>query len=209
MTDQSQAAQAGATRAQDPPLLVAATVGDSTAVWQVEVDARVLLGDFSGAWLIDDAGVHGFAADADWIDGRDDRKTALELLLSRPVIVADGARDATLAGLPESAQVVDLDATVENAQTELERNKADFAQANPGKRQPGWGEISYAPQDGASPQGLSGDAAAAVTACMDTARGVRWLVRDWNTAEKLRVQRLGGELRALPVSLLKSTSGNS
>ena len=60
-TTQSQ--QAGATRAQDPPVMVAATVGDVTAVWQVEVDARVLLGDFSGAWLVDSDGVHGFAAD--------------------------------------------------------------------------------------------------------------------------------------------------
>ena len=71
MTDPSgvgtQSQQAGATRAQDPPVMVASTVGDVTAVWQVEVDARVLLGDFSGAWLVDSDGVHGFAAGADWI----------------------------------------------------------------------------------------------------------------------------------------------
>ncbi|MDN6375255.1 N-acetylglucosamine-6-phosphate deacetylase [Corynebacterium sp.] len=197
----SQASQAGATRPQDPPLLVAATVGESTAVWQVEVDARVLLGDFSGAWLVDQDGVHGFAADADWIEQRADRHAVRERLLARPVVVAGDTQDATLARLPQSAQVVDLEATLENATAELERNKEQFAEENPGKRQPAWGEISFAAQDGPAPQGLTGDAAAAVTACMATARGVRWLVRDWNAAEKLRAQRLGGELRALPVVL--------
>lgn len=198
MTAVSQAQQAGSTRPQDPPVTVAATVGDVTAVWQVEVDARVLLGDFSGAWLVDADGVHGFAADADWIEDRGDRDAMLALLLRGPVVVADGAGDAD-GVLPDTAQRVDLDATVENARAELERNRADFAAANPGKRQPSWGEITFATQDGLPPQGLDGDAAEAVTRCMAAARGVRGLVRDWNAVEKLRVQRLGGELRALPL----------
>ena len=193
-TTQSQ--QAGATRAQDPPVMVAATVGDVTAVWQVEVDARVLLGDFSGAWLVDSDGVHGFAADADWIDGRDDRDTVLSLILGRPVIVRGDP-----AGLPDGGQVVDLEATVENARAAVERNREDFAAANPGKRQPSWAEIEFVEQEGLPPQGLDGDAVEAVTRCMATARGVRGLARGWNAAEKLRVQRLGGELRPLPLVL--------
>lgn len=36
---------------------------------------------------------------------------------------------------------------------------------------------------------------------MSTARGVRRLAQSWNAVEKLRVQRLGGELRALPLVL--------
>ncbi|MGN0097108.1 MAG: N-acetylglucosamine-6-phosphate deacetylase [Corynebacterium sp.] len=192
----TQSQQAGATRAQDPPVMVAATVGDVTAVWQVEVDARVLLGDFSGAWLVDSDGVHGFAADADWIDGRDDRETVLSLILGRPVIVSGEG-----AGLPDGVQVVDLRATVENARAAVERNREDFAEVNPGKQQPPWGEIEFEEQDGLPPQGLDGDAAEAVIRCMSTARGVRRLAQGWNAVEKLRVQRLGGELRALPLVL--------
>ncbi|MGP5931159.1 N-acetylglucosamine-6-phosphate deacetylase [Corynebacterium glyciniphilum] len=205
MTDPSgvgtQSQQAGATRAQDPPVMVASTVGDVTAVWQVEVDARVLLGDFSGAWLVDSDGVHGFAAGADWIDGRDDRETVLSLILGRPVIVSGGAAGLS-AGLPDGVQVVDLEATVENARAAVERNREDFAEANPGKQQPPWGEIEFEEQGGLPPQGLDGDAAEAVTRCMSTARGVRRLAQSWNAVEKLRVQRLGGELRALPLVLV-------
>ncbi len=204
MTDPSgvgtQSQQAGATRAQDPPVMVASTVGDVTAVWQVEVDARVLLGDFSGAWLVDSDGVHGFAAGADWIDGRDDRETVLSLILGRPVIVSGEAAGLS-GGLPDGVQVVDLEATVENARAAVERNREDFAEANPGKQQPPWGEIEFEEQGGLPPQGLDGDAAEAVTRCMSTARGVRRLAQSWNAVEKLRVQRLGGELRALPLVL--------
>lgn len=205
MTDPSgvgtQSQQAGATRAQDPPVMVASTVGDVTAVWQVEVDARVLLGDFSGAWLVDSDGVHGFAAGADWIDGRDDRETVLSLILGRPVIVSGEAAGLS-GGLPDGVQVVDLEATVENARAAVERNREDFAEANPGKQQPPWGEIEFEEQGGLPPQGLDGDAAEAVTRCMSTARGVRRLAQSWNAVEKLRVQRLGGELRALPLVLV-------
>jgi hypothetical protein len=197
-TGATQSQQAGATRPQDPPVMVAATVGDVTAVWQVEVDARVLLGDFSGAWLVDQDGVHGFAADADWIDERGDRDAVLSLILGRPVVVSG---DGEGARMPDGAQVVDLVATVENARAAVERNKEDFASANPGKRQPSWGEIEFEEQDGLPPQGLDGDAAEAVTRCMATARGVRRLAQSWNAVEKLRVQRLGGELRALPLVL--------
>jgi hypothetical protein len=200
-TDDAAVADAAAlsgTRPQDPPLLVAATVGDVTAVWQVEVDARVLLGDFSGAWLVDGDGVRGFAADADWIPQRGDRAAVLGVLLSHPVLTADGG--ATLPG----AELIDIDATVTGVRDMVRRNHDDFAAANPGKRQPAWGApeaIGYTPVDGPAPHGLDGDAAEAVTRCMAAARGLRGLVREWNRVEKLRAQRLGGDLRPLPVVL--------
>ncbi|MDN6259033.1 MAG: N-acetylglucosamine-6-phosphate deacetylase [Corynebacterium sp.] len=205
-TGTSQSGQAGGTRAQDPPVMVAATVGEVTAVWQVEVDARVLLGDFSGAWLVDSDGVQGFAADADWIEGRDDRDTVLSLLLRHPVFLAEG----TALDGADGVRTVDVEATVQAVRAGVERNRADFAEANPGKRQPSWGDAddivfevteAHAVPGAALPQGLEGDAATAVVRCMATARAVRGLVRSWNSVEKLRVQRLGGELRALPLVL--------
>lgn len=189
------------TRPQDPPLLVAATVGDVTAVWQVEVDARVLLGDFSGAWLVDSDGVRGFAADADWIPGRGDRDRILHTLLAHPVLLA---ADSEPLPVTDGVDIVDIDATVSGIHDRVQRNHDDFAAANPGKRQPAWGAadaIGYAPQGGPAPYGLDGDAAAAVSRCLAAARGLRALVRDWNRVEKLRVQRLGGDLQGLPVEL--------
>lgn len=206
------------TRAQDPPVLVAATVGEVTAVWQVEVDARVVLGDFSGAWIIDADGIRGFAADADWIDRRHSRTGMLELLLARPVIVVgDGGApvpvDTARAsfGLEHGAaadlHIVDVPATVVRAAAAVEENRAAFAEANPGKRQPSWGgawaDGDFTPQTGRAPQNLTGDAEVAVIRAMAGARGLRDLVGSWNTLDKLRVQRLGedhgGPLRALPL----------
>ena len=201
------------TRPQDPPVLVAATVGEVTAVWQVEVDARVVLGEFSGAWLVDAEGIRGFAADADWIDQRASRDGMLELLLARPTVVVgeggeplsgDAARDSF--GLPADTagalQTVDVAATVAAASSCVDENKAAFAEANPGKRQPGWAgawaDADLTPQPGRAPEGITGDAAEAVVRAMAAARGLRDLVQSWNALDKLRVQRLGGELRALP-----------
>ena len=208
------------TRPQDPPVLVAATVGEVTAVWQVEVDARVLLGDFSGAWLVDADGVRGFAADADWIDGRASRTDMLTLLLARPVIVAgeggepvSGADAAVSFGLDADAtaalRTVDVPATVAQAAAAVEDNRAAFADTNPGKRQPAWsgawGDGGFLPAPGRAPQELSGDAAEAVLRAMAAARGLRGLAQAWNALDKLRVQRLGeghgGPLRALPLVL--------
>lgn len=194
------AAALGGTRPQDPPLLVAATVGEVTAVWQVEVDARVLLGDFSGAWLVDGDGIRGFAADADWIPQRGDRDAVLRTLLAHPVLLAEGDDPLPVDGV----DVIDLDATVSGIHDRVRRNHDDFAAAHPGKRQPAWGApdaIGYRTQDGPAPHGLDGDAATAVTRCLAAARGLRALVRDWNRVEKLRAQRLGGDLQALPVEL--------
>lgn len=200
------------TRPQDPPLLVAATVGEVTAMWQVEVDARVLLGDFSGAWLVDTHGIQGFAQDADWIDQRHSREEVLALLLSRPVLVAgdggvalQGSAAHAALSLPDAAtvQILDVPATVAQAAAMVEENKSAFAQANPGKRQPAWsaawGDGGFTPLPGRSPEGLEGDAREAVVQAMSAARGLRGLVQAWNALDKLRVQRIGGDLRALPL----------
>lgn len=221
------AAETG-TRPQDPPVLVAATVGEVTAVWQVEVDARVLLGDFSGAWLVDAAGIRGFAADADWIDRRRSREEMLEHLLTRPVVVA-GEGGEPLADrearasfrLPAQAagvlQIVDVPATVSRAAAAVDVNRDAFAEVSPGKRQPGWAAAwdngGFHPQPGRPPEGFTterdsdaADAAEAVVRAMAAARGLRGLARSWNALDKLRVQRLGdttgdasGPLRALPL----------
>ncbi|AGP29771.1 hypothetical protein [Corynebacterium terpenotabidum] len=199
------------TRPQDPPVLVAATVGEVTAVWQVEVDARVLLGDFSGAWLVDADGIRGFAAEADWIDQRSSRDGMLELLLARPVILAgDGGSpvdpaDPAVGDLPAGVRIVDVAATVAQAASAVERNREDFATADPGKRQPGWAgawdDAGFTPVPGRAPEHLDGDAAEAVIRAMAAARGLRGLVQRWNALDKLRVQRLGGALHPLPLVL--------
>lgn len=208
------------TRPQDPPVLVASTVGDVTAVWQVEVDARILLGDFSGAWLVDADGVRGFAADAEWIAERSSREAMLRLLLARPVLVAgdggmpvSGPEAAASFCLPEDTtaalQTVDVPATVERAAAEVERNRAVFAEVNPGKRQPAWAAAwdgyEFTPVVGRVPGVLDPDAAEAVRRTMAAARGLRGLAQRWNALDKLRVQRLGedhgGPLRALPLVL--------
>lgn len=202
------------TRPQDAPVLVAATVGEVTAVWQVEVDARVVLGEFSGAWLVDADGIRGFAADADWIDQRHSREEMLTLLLARPTVIVgeggepltgDAARDTLNlpADVAEAVKTVDVAATVAAASACVGENKAAFAEANPGKRQPGWGgawaDADLTPQPGRAPEGITGDAAEAVVRAMAAARGLRDLVQSWNALDKLRVQRLGGDLRALPL----------
>lgn len=198
------------TRPQDPPVLVAATVGEVTAVWQVEVDARVLLGDFSGAWLVDTDGVRGFAADADWIRQRHSRGDMLALLLHRPVVVVGegGVPLPTDVGVPglspgTDVRVVDVPATVHHATDAVAENRRAFAEAYPGKRQPGWaaawGGGDFTPVPGRAPEGVEGDAAEAVIRALAAARGLRGLAQSWNALDKLRVQRLGGGLRALPL----------
>ncbi|WP_297008827.1 N-acetylglucosamine-6-phosphate deacetylase [uncultured Corynebacterium sp.] len=206
------------TRPQDPPVLIAATVGEVTAIWQVEVDARVVLGEFSGAWLVDADGIRGFAADADWIHRRDSREDMLALILARPVIVVgedgaplagDDARNSFSlpAGTADTLQIVDVAATVAQAAGAVEVNKVSFAEANPGKRQPGWGaawaDADFTPLPGRAPGGFTADedrdAGEAVVRALAGARGLRGLVQNWNALDKLRVQRIGGDLRALPL----------
>ena len=123
---ESTAAGAGAASAVSPaaapgapepvrydPIMVVAAAGpadDPTfAIWQVETDPDVQLGDFSGAWLIDGAGIHGFAASADWIEGTDDRAAMLAALLRYPVLFVGD--EAAAKVLPNDVALVDVEAT--------------------------------------------------------------------------------------------------
>lgn len=90
-----------------PPILVLACRGRATAVWQVETDPDMTRGDFSGAWLLDDSGVTGFAASAEWIPQRGDQEAMVGLLLAHPVVLADDVlgSDAAASDAASSAAV--------------------------------------------------------------------------------------------------------
>lgn len=109
------------------------------AIWQVETDPDVQLGDFSGAWLIDGAGIHGFAASADWIEGTDDRAAMLSALLRYPVLFVGDA--AAAEQLPTEVALVDVEATEVALNDALASAKQHFSDEFPGKKQPAWGSF--------------------------------------------------------------------
>ncbi|MDH2456818.1 N-acetylglucosamine-6-phosphate deacetylase [Corynebacterium bovis] len=183
------------TTPQFDPVLVAAGRGSTVAVWQVETDPRVLLGDFSGAWLVTADGVTGFAAGAEWIPERGDHDAVLRLLLARPVLVVGEPDLPADLGVP----LVDAEATVGNLHRDLERTRETIRAGGSGTRQPAWETLELTPLSGRAPDGLDEDATAAVVEAMAWARGIRGLVRAWNQNEKLRVRRLGGDARPLPL----------
>lgn len=125
------------------PIMVVAAAGpadDPTfAIWQVETDPDVQLGDFSGAWLIDGAGIHGFAASADWIEGTDDRAAMLAALLRYPVLFEGDAAAAKM--LPSDVALVDVAATEAALNDALASAKQHFSDEFPGKKQPAWGSF--------------------------------------------------------------------
>ena len=125
------------------PIMVVAAAGpadDPTfAIWQVETDPEVQLGDFSGAWLIDGAGIHGFAASADWIEGTDDRAAMLAALLRYPVLFEGDAAAAKM--LPSDVALVDVEATEVALNDALASAKQHFSDEFPGKKQPAWGSF--------------------------------------------------------------------
>lgn len=126
----------------DPIMVVAATgpADDPTfAIWQVETDPEVQLGDFSGAWLIDGAGIHGFAASADWIEGTDDRAAMLAALLRYPVLLVGD--EAAAKVLPNDVALVDVAATEVALNDALASAKQHFSDEFPGKKQPAWGSF--------------------------------------------------------------------
>ena len=126
----------------DPIMVVAATgpADDPTfAIWQVETDPEVQLGDFSGAWLIDGAGIHGFAASADWIEGTDDRAAMLAALLRYPVLFVGD--EAAAKVLPSDVALVDVAATEVALNDALTSAKQYFSAEFPGKKQPAWGSF--------------------------------------------------------------------
>lgn len=123
-------------------MVVAATgpADDPTfAIWQVETDPEVQLGDFSGAWLIDGAGIHGFAASADWIEGTDDRAAMLAALLRYPVLLVGD--EAAAKVLPNDVALVDVEATEIALNDALASAKQHFSDEFPGKKQPAWGSF--------------------------------------------------------------------
>lgn len=164
------------------------------AIWQVETDPDVQLGDFSGAWLIDGAGIHGFAASADWIKGTDDRAAMLSALLRYPVLFVGDA--AAAEQLPTEVALVDVEATEVALNDALASAKQHFSDEFPGKKQPAWGsfraleEFREAGKAGASEAECEAERAA-VAAALQEAAALRGWIAQYNAFDKLRVRRIG------------------
>lgn len=182
----------------DPIMVVAAAGGadDPTfAIWQVETDPDVQLGDFSGAWLIDGAGIHGFAAEADWIEGTDDRGAMLAALLRYPVLFV--GPEAAAKVLPQEVALVDVEATEAALNDALASAKQHFSDEFPGKKQPAWGSLRPLEEfRGAEAGDAGGDGAGeaervAVAAALQEAAALRGWIAQYNAFDKLRVRRIG------------------
>lgn len=144
----------------DPIMVVAAagSADDPTfAIWQVETDPDVQLGDFSGAWLIDGAGIHGFAASADWIEGTDDRAAMLAALLRYPVLLVGDETAAKV--LPNDVALVDVAATEVALSDALASAKQHFSDEFPGKKQPAWGSFRTLEEFREAEAGVAGSGA--------------------------------------------------
>ena len=182
------------TRAALDPVMVAARAGKTWAIWQVETDPDVTLGDFSGAWIIDETGIQGFAADAEWIEDRDNPGAMLTTVLRYPVIPVDQDTAEALQPYAEQAevQVVDFGKVELASDEEIQRAKQEFEKQEPGKRQPAWGSIAplAVPELSHPIDGLDKDATSAAEAALGYARGLREWIRAWNTFDKLRIRRL-------------------
>ena len=190
------------------PIMVVAAAGpadDPTfAIWQVETDPDVQLGDFSGAWLIDGSGIHGFAASADWIEGTDDRAAMLAALLRYPVLFVGD--EAAAKVLPSDVALVDVAATEVALNDALASAKQHFSDEFPGKKQPAWGSFRTLAEFRAAEAGAVGAAAEsdsvdngsgsaaereAVTVALQEAAALRGWIAQYNAFDKLRVRRLG------------------
>lgn len=179
-----------------PPVLVACRVGETTAIWQVETDPELTRGDFSGAWLLRPDGVKGFAGEAEWIEDREDPAAMARLLLVHPVFLTEDSQgDISYGGLAEGElHLVDVAASQKAAEAAVAAAKAEFEEANGGKRSTGWGEVRpIEPVEGHPPQGLDEEAEKAVTSVLALARGVRTWNRDWAAFEAVRKRRLKNE----------------
>lgn len=206
------AAPAAAPGAPEPvrydPIMVVAAAGpadDPTfAIWQVETDPDVQLGDFSGAWLIDGAGIHGFAASADWIEGTDDRAAMLTALLRYPVLFEGDAAAAKM--LPSDVALVDVAATEAALNDALASAKQHFSDEFPGKKQPAWGSFRTLAEFREGEAGARdaeraavGDAEhagskaerEAVAVALQEAAALRGWIAQYNAFDKLRVRRIG------------------
>ena len=219
------------------PIMVVAAAGSAAgpaadpaddptfAIWQVETDPDVQLGDFSGAWLIDGAGIHGFAASADWIEGTDDRAAMLAALLRYPVLFVGDAAAAEL--LPSDVALIDVAATEAGLEDALASAKQHFSSEFPDKKQPAWGSFRPLAEfreaeagiagagasagEGADGAGAGADDAerAAVASALKEAAALRGWIAQYNAFDKLRVRRIGAvnsdfsNTRPLPVVLTK------
>lgn len=221
------------------PIMVVAAAGSAAgpaadpaddptfAIWQVETDPDVQLGDFSGAWLIDGAGIHGFAANADWIEGTDDRAAMLAALLRYPVLFVGDAAAAEL--LPREVALIDVAATEAGLEDALASAKQHFSSEFPDKKQPAWGSFRPLAEFREAEAGIAGagasagdgadDAAAgagagdaeraAVASALKEAAALRGWIAQYNAFDKLRVRRIGAvnsefsNARPLPVVLTK------
>lgn len=221
------------------PIMVVAAAGSAAgpaadpaddptfAIWQVETDPDVQLGDFSGAWLIDGAGIHGFAANADWIEGTDDRAAMLAALLRYPVLFVGDAAAAEL--LPSDVALIDVAATEAGLEDALASAKQHFSSEFPDKKQPAWGSFRPLAEFREAEAGIAGagasagdgadDAAAgagagdaeraAVASALKEAAALRGWIAQYNAFDKLRVRRIGAvnsefsNARPLPVVLTK------
>ncbi|QFQ03375.1 hypothetical protein CUROG_10215 [Corynebacterium urogenitale] len=183
----------------------------TAAVWQVETDPEVARGDFSGAWLVTETGIQGFAAGAEWIDERHTPAEVLRTLLRYPVLPAEGttaeqilrimraasptdSEPASAPADPSPPQPVILDqGTIEgNARAAIDRAKKDFARLQPGKKQPAWGQIdNIQPVPGRVPEGHDPATAAVIASALSTARGLRIWLDQWQSFDKTRARRLG------------------
>ncbi|MDK8869959.1 hypothetical protein [Corynebacterium macclintockiae] len=208
------------------PIMVVAAAGSAAgpaddptfAIWQVETDPDVQLGDFSGAWLIDGAGIHGFAANADWIEGTDDRAAMLAALLRYPVLFVGDAAAAEL--LPREVALIDVAATEAGLEDALASAKQHFSSEFPDKKQPAWGSFRPLAEfreaeagiagagasagDGADDAAADGEGAdgagagdadyaerAAVASALKEAAALRGWIAQYNAFDKLRVRRIG------------------
>ncbi|MGJ4078663.1 hypothetical protein ACN4EB_06470 [Corynebacterium macclintockiae] len=212
------------------PIMVVAAAGSAAgpaagpaddptfAIWQVETDPDVQLGDFSGAWLIDGAGIHGFAASADWIEGTDDRAAMLAALLRYPVLFVGDAAAAEL--LPSDVALIDVAATEAGLEDALASAKQHFSSEFPDKKQPAWGSFRPLAEfreaeagiagagasagDGADDAAADGEGAdgagagdadyaerAAVASALKEAAALRGWIAQYNAFDKLRVRRIG------------------
>lgn len=225
---ESTAAGESASVRYDPIMVVAAAgsaagpaagpADDPTfAIWQVETDPDVQLGDFSGAWLIDGAGIHGFAANADWIEGTDDRAAMLAALLRYPVLFVGDAAAAEL--LPREVALIDVAATEAGLEDALASAKQHFSSEFPDKKQPAWGSFRLLAEfreaeagiaaAGAGADGEDDAERAAVASALKEAAALRGWISQYNAFDKLRVRRIGAvnsefsNARPLPVVLTK------
>lgn len=177
-TESGVAARTAAPGVQEPvrydPIMVVAAAGpadDPTfAIWQVETDPDVQLGDFSGAWLIDGAGIHGFAASADWIEGTDDRAAMLAALLRYPVLFVGDEKAAKV--LPSDVALVDVAATEVALNDALASAKQHFSDEFPGKKQPAWGSFRALEEFREDEAGGAGAGAGGAAGAADESAGV-------------------------------------